>query len=277
MTTSVVDGYSPDAGPEPLDDVETETEAREPVAFGLIVIGDEVLNGAHVDAHLAAFKRLIGERGHMLARYWMLPDDPDVLTAHLRFSMGRPEPVFVCGGIGATPDDHTRACAAAAAHVELVRHPEAARLIEDKFGESAYPHRILMADLPAGADLVPNPVNQMPGFTLARHWFLPGFPKMAWPMAEWVLDRHFGRCVQARESAVLVRGVPESQLIPLMRRLTLEYPKLKHFSLPHMGEDPHILLGFRGRSATRLQMAMDRLRAELAAEAMPFRELGHRS
>jgi molybdopterin-biosynthesis enzyme MoeA-like protein len=270
MTTSVVDGYSPDAGPEPLDDVETETEAREPVAFGLIVVGDEVLNGARIDGHLPAFKRLIGERGHSLARYWMLPDDPDLLTAHLRFSMGRPEPVFVCGGIGATPDDHTRACAAAAAHVELVRHPEAAQLIEDKFGESAYPHRILMADLPAGADLVPNPVNRMPGFTLARHWFLPGFPKMAWPMAEWVLDRHFGRCVQARESAVLVRGVPESQLIPLMRRLTLEYPELKHFSLPHMGEDPHIRLGFRGRDG--LDDAMRELRQALDDAAFEYIE-----
>ncbi|WP_425482465.1 competence/damage-inducible protein A [Allochromatium palmeri] len=265
---SVADERSPAAGIEPLD--ESDEEAREPTAFGLIVIGDEVLNGARVDAHLAAFKRLIGERGHTLAWYWMLPDDPDGLTAHLRFSMRRPDPVFVCGGIGATPDDHTRACAAAAAHVELMRHPEAARLIEDKFGESAYPHRILMADLPAGAELIPNPVNQMPGFTLARHWFLPGFPKMAWPMAEWALDQHFGRCVQVRESAVLVRGVPESQLIPLMRRLTLEYPELKHFSLPHMGDNPHIRFGFRGRDG--LDAAMRDLRQALDEAAIAYVE-----
>jgi molybdopterin-biosynthesis enzyme MoeA-like protein len=110
----------------------------------------------------------------------------------------------------------------------------------------------------------------MPGFTLARHWFLPGFPKMAWPMAEWVLDRHFGRCVQARESAVLVRGVPESQLIPLMRRLTLEYPELKHFSLPHMGEDPHIRFGFRGRDG--LDDAMRELRQALDDESIGYVE-----
>ncbi|MGQ9660644.1 MAG: competence/damage-inducible protein A [Thermochromatium sp.] len=253
-----------------MAELATEASVCKPVAFGLIVIGDEVLNGARVDAHLASFKRLIGERGHTLARYWLLPDDPEVLTAHLRVSLGRPEPVFVCGGIGATPDDHTRACAAAAAQVDLVRHPEAARLIEDVFGESAYPHRILMADLPAGADLIPNPVNRMPGFSLAQHWFLPGFPQMAWPMAEWVLDRHFGRCVPMREVAVLVRGVPESQLIPLMRRLTVEYPELKHFSLPHMGEDPHIRLGFRGREG--VEMAMDALRRALDLAAIGYVE-----
>ncbi|SDX40621.1 Predicted nucleotide-utilizing enzyme [Allochromatium warmingii] len=253
------------------DDLDDET-AAEPVAFGLIIIGDEVLNGARVDGHLAAFKRLIGERGHTLARYWLLPDDPDVLIAHLRFSMGRPEPVFVCGGIGATPDDHTRACAAAAAHVELARHPEAVQLIEDRFGAAAYPHRILMAELPAGAELIPNPVNQMPGFTLARHWFLPGFPSMAWPMAEWVLDQQFRRCLPLREVAVLVRGVPESTLIPLMEQLTLAYPELKHFSLPHLGTDPHIRFGFRGRVG--LDDALAALCAALDAAQIDYSAAG---
>ena len=198
----------------------------------------------------------------------MLPDDPDVLTAHLRYSMGRPEPVFVCGGIGATPDDYTRACAAAAAHVDLVRHPEAVQLIEDRFGAAAYPHRILMAELPAGAELIPNPVNQMPGFALARHWFLPGFPSMAWPMAEWVLEQQFWRCLPLHETAVLVRGVSESALIPLMQRLMREYPELKHFSLPHLGADPHIRFGFRGREG--LDDAMFALREALDAAAIQY-------
>ncbi len=244
-----------------------------PFSFGMIIIGDEVLNGDRVDRHLAAFKPLIHERGHELAWHWLLPDDPDVLTAHLRFSMGRPDPVFVCGGIGATPDDHTRACAAAAAHVPLVCHPDAARLIEDRFGADAYPHRILMAHLPEGADLIPNPVNQVPGFTLCRHWFLPGFPKMAWPMAEWVLEHQFGRCAVLQEVAVDVRGVTESRLIPLMQRLAQQFadsnpagsePKL--FSLPHMGEDPHIRLGIRGRAG--LHEALLALRQALEHDAI---------
>lgn len=237
----------------------------DPVRFGLIVIADEVLKGERIDRHLAAFKSLLGGRGHELAWHWLLPDDPDVLTAHLRFSMGRPDPVFVCGGIGATPDDHTRACAAAAAHVALVCHPEAATLIEDRFGAEAYPHRILMADLPDGADLIPNPVNRIPGFSLCRHWFLPGFPKMAWPMAEWVLERRFGRAAVLREMAVEVRGVPESGLIPLMRHLEQEFPELKLFSLPHLGEDPHIRLGFRGRVG--LEEGMRALRDQLDRES----------
>lgn len=250
--------------------VERPGSTAGPCCFGLIVIGDEVLNSARADAHLPFFKTLLLTRGHMLAWHWVLPDDPAILTDHLRFSFSRADPVFVCGGIGATPDDHTRACAAVAAGVELARHPEARTLIEGRFGESAYPHRILMADLPAGADLIPNPYNQIPGFSLAAHWFLPGFPAMAWPMAAWVLHHHFGSAEPLREAALEVLGVPESELIPLMDDLGERFPDLKLFSLPHIGADPHILLGARGRCD--LGPVMDALRAGLAHGSMAFRE-----
>lgn len=243
-----------------------------PVAFGLIVIGDEVLNGNRNDEHLAKFKRLIGSRGHTLAWHWLLPDDPQVLRDHLRLSFSWAHPVFVCGGIGATPDDHTRACAAAAVGVQLVREPRARALLEARFGDSAYPHRILMADLPAGCDLIPNPINQIPGFSLAGHWFLPGFPAMAWPMAEWVLNEHYATAEQVQEAAVKVLSIAESRLIPMMEDLGERFPELKMFSLPHMGEDPHILLGFRGR--TDLAPAMDALRVWLTRECMGFQETG---
>lgn len=246
----------------------------EPVAFGLIVIGDEVLNGPRADSHLAAFKARLGERGHTLAWHWMLPDDPATIVDHLRFSMARTDPVFVCGGIGATPDDHTRACAAVAAGVELVCHPQARALIEERFGACAYPHRILMADLPAGCTLIPNPVNRIPGFALAGHWFLPGFPQMAWPMADWVLTTQAGSAPRLCEGAVEVLGVAESQLIPLMEDLGQRFPGLKMFSLPHLGGpqggDPHILLGFRGRAG--VDEALEALRRALSQAAMAFRE-----
>jgi molybdopterin-biosynthesis enzyme MoeA-like protein len=239
------------------------------IAFGLIVIGDEILNGDRQDRHLAAFKQRVSARGHQLAWCWILPDDPALLIAQLKASMASDTPVFCCGGIGATPDDHTRACAAAASGVALLRHTGAAQLIEGRFGADAFPQRIRMADLPAGASLIPNPVNQVPGFGINRHWFLPGFPQMAWPMAEWVLDRHYGRAEPLHERALEVRGAPESRLIPLMEQLGARFPALKLFSLPHLGEtqaDRYILLGFRGRGD--LEPAMAALRGGLDAEGV---------
>ncbi|WP_373509248.1 competence/damage-inducible protein A [Thiocapsa sp.] len=245
---------------------------RPPTAFGLIVIGDEILKGSRVDAHLSAFKEMVGGRGHELAWHWLLPDDPEVLVAHLRFSLARPDPVFICGGIGATPDDHTRACAATAAGLDLVRHPEAKVLLEEKFGAEAYPNRILMADLPAGCDLIPNPINRIPGFSLHGHWFLPGFPQMAWPMAQWVLDRSYGISALVEERAFELRGVPESLLIPLMRDLGERFPEAKLFSLPHMGDDAYIRLGFRGRD--RIDEAMAALSERLDREGISYRDAG---
>jgi molybdopterin-biosynthesis enzyme MoeA-like protein len=245
------------------------THTGPPTAFGLIVIGDEILKGTRIDAHLGAFKRIVGERGHELAWHWLLPDDPEVLVAHLSFSMQRPDPVFVCGGIGATPDDHTRACAATAAGLDLVRHPDAKALLEERFGAEAYPNRILMADLPAGCDLIPNPINRIPGFSLRGHWFLPGFPRMAWPMAEWVLERSYGVSAPVQERAFELRGVPESFLIPLMRDLDGRFPELKLFSLPHLGDDAHIRLGFRGRN--RIDEAMAALSERLDRDGISYR------
>jgi molybdopterin-biosynthesis enzyme MoeA-like protein len=238
--------------------------------FGLIVVGDEILAGQRSDKHLPAFKGMLSARGHGLAWCWILPDDPDLLTRQLRASMAAGLPVFCCGGIGATPDDQTRACAAAAAGVALERHPQALALIEGRFGADAYPHRVLMADLPAGARLIPNPVNQIPGFVLREHWFLPGFPRMAWPMAEWVLETQYPAAAPPREAALAVHDTPESRLIPLMRRLDGAFPGLKHFSLPHIGDDPqdrYVLLGFRGSGD--LEAAMAALQAALDAEAIP--------
>jgi molybdopterin-biosynthesis enzyme MoeA-like protein len=236
--------------------------------FGLIVVGDELLSGHRRDAHLYRFRELLRERGHGLVWCWILPDEPAVLGEHLARSFAAERPVFCCGGIGATPDDRTRECAARAAGVPLRRHPGAVAEIEAVFGEAAYPDRILMADLPAGCELIPNPYNRIPGFSLGEHHFLPGFPELAWPMAEWVLERRYpAREAPVRELSLRVLDVPESALVPLMRRLGARHPGLKLFSLPRMGATRSVELGFRGRVG--LAQAFEDLRREL--ESAGFR------
>ena len=243
------------------------------MSFGLVIIGDELLAGTREDRHLIRFRAMLAARGHALAWSWILPDDPDCLIDHLRRSMAGRQPVFCCGGIGATPDDRTREAAAAAARVPLARHAGAQALIEARFGRDAYPHRILMADLPSGSELVPNPYNKIPGFSLRNHFFLPGFPQMAWPMAEWVLEHRFATGQEAhRESAVVVKGVAESALVPLMQRFTARYPALKLFSLPHLGAEQSVELGFRGRDG--LEQAMLALQRALQDHGFEFEPKG---
>jgi len=221
-------------------------EKRTAERFGLIVIGDEILAGRRRDRHFEVIGKMLRERGFQLAWLRILPDEPDFLVAEFTRTMGEGIPVFSCGGIGATPDDYTRACAAAAAGVELVLHPGARAEIEGRFGEDAYPVRIRMADLPEGAELIPNPVNRVPGFSLRDHHFLPGFPDMAHPMAEWVLDTYYRGQTPQIQRSVWVYDVTESDLMPLMEALTAEYPQHKLFSLPRLGRPRKVELGYRG-------------------------------
>ena len=237
--------------------------------FGLIVIGDEILYGDREDLHQAHFRSLLKEHGRLLHRCWFIPDQRESLVKHLKFSMSDQLPVFVCGGIGATPDDLTRSCAAEAFETPLQRHPEAKQLIESQFGEAAYPTRIYMADLPMGCELIPNPHNQIPGFSIRQHHFLPGFPEMAWPMAEWVLDHKYPQQDNRfKQRSLLILNTPESTLVPLMESINRQYQDLKMYSLPRFGTQGTIELGLRGDGD--IDRAFEQLQQQLIERKIPF-------
>lgn len=221
--------------------------------FGAIIIGDEILTGKRQDKHLVRVAEALRVRGLQLAWAHYLGDDTELITAALRRTLAGPDAVLSFGGIGATPDDHTRECAAQAAGVELRLHPQAeaeirARFVNDPVG--ATPQRLAMGEFPAGADIIPNPYNRIPGFSLRHHHFFPGFPQMAWPMMEWVLDTHYADLFapgRITESSILVRGAGESQLITLMNECLARYRRIKVFSLPRIDpNDRYIELGVRG-------------------------------
>lgn len=246
--------------------------------FGAVIIGDELLSGKRQDKHFAETIRILAERGMELGWCRIIGDDPPLIVETLRQTMASEDVVFCCGGIGATPDDHTRACAARAAGVALQAHPEAVREIEARFGDDAYPQRIRLAELPAGSDIIPNPYNRIPGFSLGRHHFLPGFPEMAWPMIAWVLDRCYGHLHRARPP--IERGITvwarEGELLSLMEAFTRRYPHCRLSSLPELNPDqPRLELGVRGEE-TEVAAAMDYLQRELAKRGckwQPAREL----
>ena len=240
--------------------------------IGALIIGDEILSGKREDRHLAQVIATLGKRGLRLdwARYE--GDDRDRLTRALRDSFARDDIVFSFGGVGATPDDHTRLAAAAALGVPIERHPEAVAALEAQFGEAAYPHRVLMAEFPQGAKIIPNPINRVASFSVRDHHFFPGFPQMAWPMLDWVLATRYADLAgpSSVERAIIVYGAGESQLLPLMEACVAKYPQLKLFSLPTMVVEGRrrIELGVRGESG-----AADAALAELIAgvEAGGFR------
>jgi molybdopterin-biosynthesis enzyme MoeA-like protein len=260
---------------------EPEVKARR---FGLIVIGDEILSGRRQDKHLSKFIELLNERGLSLSWAKYVADDPEQITATLKDSFASGDVVFSTGGIGATPDDHTRQCAALALGTKTELHPTAQILIAGRIqvmaeGDPAKAdlstpenqHRFKMGEFPIGSDVIPNPYNQIPGFSIREHYFFPGFPVMAAPMMAWCLDNYyqnlFHRDNWAEQSFIVPKGI-ESTLTPLMERIESSFPGVKVFSLPSVGDpsrggvysERHIELGIKG-NANLLENAWIALRA----------------
>lgn len=240
------------------------------MAIGAIIIGDEIMRGKRQDKHMAQLIAILRQRGLALAWCQYLGDDPALITATLKRTLAGPDIVFSFGGIGATPDDHTRACAAAAAGVELALHPEAEAEIRGRFGPDTTPNRLKMGEFPRGANTIPNDYNRIRGFSLGEHHFVPGFPIMAWPMVEWVLDHRYAHLfhLQAEaEASVMVYDSAESTLTPLMEAVEAKYRGLKVFSLPSVGEGGrrrHIELGVRGTPG-EVPLAMEELKRGVTA------------
>ncbi len=237
--------------------------------FGVVVVGDEILSGRRTDKHMSKVIELLAARGLELSWARYVGDDRDAIAAVLTRTFAGDDIVFVTGGIGATPDDQTRQAAAQARGVDIALHPEAERLIRQRIekmnAESDDPlpldsaehrQRMRMGEFPVGAAIVPNPYNQIPGFSLDDHHFVPGFPVMAWPMLEWVLDtRYADRFHHAprAERSVLVYDMPESRVTPLMERLEAGFDGVRVFSLPSVGDPAAV-----GHAEPRLAMRAER-------------------
>lgn len=265
-------------------------------SFRLIVVGDEILSGRRQDKHLSKFIELLSERGLSLAGAEYVPDDRQAITETLKRSFVSGDIVFSTGGIGATPDDHTRQCAAMALGVDLVLHPRAKELITARIIEMAQgdlekahleapenQHRLKMGEFPVGSEIIPNPYNQIPGFRIREHHFLPGFPVMAAPMMAWVLDTYyadlFHRVDFVEHSFIVPMGL-EAALTPLMEQIEAKHEGIKVFSLPSVGDPTkvgvlakrHIELGVKGSSEVTLA-AFSELRAGVLALGLSIHDI----
>lgn len=226
--------------------------------FGALIIGDEIMRGKRRDVHFDKLREVFAARGLKLDWVQFLGDDRALMIKTLQRTLAGRDVVFSFGGIGATPDDHTRQAAAAAAGVPLVLHPEAARLIRERMAETGQElseGRLNMGVFPEGSRIVPNAYNRIPGFSYAHHHFFPGFPVMAHPMLEWCLETYyaayFGSLVEDEASIRVWNGI-EGVMTPLMQEVEQRFPGIKVFSLPFVGSDAlrrHVELGVRGAPA----------------------------
>ncbi len=192
--------------------------------FYQVIIGSEILNRRRADRHFDFLSSELLKRGERLYASFIIEDDPVLIERVFTLVKEDPQSVmFSFGGIGSTPDDLTRSVAAKVFTGKPLKvHQKAKDLILESFKEAAYPHRIRMAELPQGADLLDNPVNKVPGFSLQkRFFFVPGFPQMAHPMILQALDSLLPKHTSVyRKSFTALTS--ENDLIDMMQRVAEE-------------------------------------------------------
>ncbi len=209
--------------------------------FYSVIIGTELLNGRRTDAHFSFLNNELLKRGWEQKASFVIKDEPHFIEDVFRLIKNDPDAVLFCfGGIGATPDDYTRVCAANIFTSGVMeQNKNTQKCIIDRFGNEAYPHRINMAHLPINSKQLKNIVNNVPGFSLEeRYFFTPGFPSMAQSMVIEALDRYFPKNKE-KYRYFLKADCSENDLIDLMKQIP---PEIDFSSLPQIKNDKRFVV-----------------------------------
>ncbi|MDA8122638.1 MAG: molybdopterin-binding protein [Deltaproteobacteria bacterium] len=224
---------------------------------GVVILGDEVLKAEIREANLAYILPLLNEWGAEVALCAILPDDVPVVVRHLRAALDEVDLLVLTGGIGPTPDDITREAVARVAGVPLVVHPEADALLKSYYkgrwndsrmdGPGMTEARMVMAQVPEGATLIPNPVSAAPGFYIGRMAAFPGIPRLLHEMFGWIRPLVEGR----RKSRVtLFSEAPESAFAAIMRESMDAFPAVSVGSYPIIDGKYRVRVVFRSDDFT---------------------------
>lgn len=159
------------------------------VTAAIVVIGDEILSGRTRDTNSGHIATALFAVGIDLTEIRTVSDETPAIVEAVNALRARNTYVFTCGGIGPTHDDKTADSIAAAFGVSIDHDPRAVAMLRERFpdGVGLNEGRMRMARIPAGADLIANPVSKAPGFRLENVFVMAGVPSIMRAMLEEVM------------------------------------------------------------------------------------------
>jgi molybdenum cofactor synthesis domain-containing protein len=233
------------------------------VTAAVLIIGDEILSGRTQDTNLRDIARYLGVHGVDLAEARTVPDVLEEIVAALNALRARYDYVITTGGIGPTHDDITADAVAAAFRVELIEHPDILEMMSARWGTELNAARRRMARVPVGGELVRNPVQGPPGFTIGNVFTLAGVPTIMRGMLEDVGWRLRGGAVTVSRT-VRVEGSGEGVIAAPLEAVAKAHPEMSLGSYPFFGDGIYgSNLVLRGRDPEELGAAVEELVAAL--------------
>ncbi len=249
--------------------------ANAPVTACVVIIGNEVLSGRTSDANLGFLGRSLNALGIRVLEARVIPDDVETIVATVNACRARFGYVFTTGGIGPTHDDITAACVAKAFGVPLERNAEAMAMLRQQYvGDDLNEARQKMADVPAGAILIANPVSRAPGFQMENVFVLPGVPGIMRAMFEGIRGRlRGGAPVVSRSVAAFTR---EGNVATGLAAVQEKHAKVEIGSYPFLrGDRLGVSIVLRSVDARALEPAVaDVMEVFKSIGVEPFEDTG---
>lgn len=241
--------------------------------FYALIIGTEILNARREDKHFKFVRDELQKYGYELFATFIVKDDVELMkSCYELIKKDKNSILFSFGGIGSTPDDLTREIASKIfTQKPLVRHKVFEQDIIDRFAQKAYPHRVHMADLPQGSELLFNPVNNMSGFSLEnKFFFVPGFPEMAHPMIREVISKVCSTRLEKFRYTLLAQTSEET----LISQMKLLPSHIELSSLPIFKEGKaNVELSLSGFDEEEVKKHFYNFIQELQSKSIPYKLL----
>jgi molybdenum cofactor synthesis domain-containing protein len=237
-----------------------DSAAAVPTA-AVLVIGDEILSGRTQDTNTNTIARFLSALGIDLMEARVVSDDHDRIVEALDALRSRWDYVFTTGGIGPTHDDITADCVAAAFGVTIDVDPRAkAMLLERHKPEDLNEARLRMARIPAGADLIANPISKAPGFRIGNVFVMAGVPAIMQAMLD-EIGPTLATGARVLSETIEAGNLPEGNYASGLGEIAKAHPGVSIGSYPSMTQQ-----GFANRIVVRGKDsdAVARARVEIA-------------
>jgi molybdenum cofactor synthesis domain-containing protein len=235
------------------------------VSAAILVIGDEILSGRTKDKNIGYIAEYLTNIGIDLKQVRVVPDDEGDIVEALNALRQRYTYVFTTGGIGPTHDDITADCVAKAFGVPIDHDPRAIAMLNERYKpEELNAARLRMARIPAGADLVDNPISRAPGFRLGNVIVMAGVPSIMQAMLD-DAARSLATGTKMLAESIDAGGLPEGIYANALGLVASANPAVSIGSYPSFQSGAfRNQIVVRGKDQTSVSEAVDAVRAALS-------------
>jgi len=231
------------------------------ITAAILVIGDEILSGRTKDKNIGTIADYLNAIGIDLKQVRVVPDEEVEIVDALNALRERFTYIFTTGGIGPTHDDITADCVAKAFNVSIDHDPRAVAMLRERYKpEDLNEARLRMARIPAGADLIENPISRAPGFKLGNVIVMAGVPSIMQAMLD-NIGPTLNTGTRMLAESIDVGGLPEGLYAEALAGVAKGHPSVSIGSYPSFRDG-----GFRnqvvvrGKDADAVAMAVKAVR-----------------